>query len=204
MQSTTYIKGYSLVEVLVSISVLLIAMVGPMTIASQGIKSSRFALEQNTAFFLAQEGVEAMFKLRGDAALAEVAGGGLPDAWGWYTDLYGSGEICVGIAVGDLCSFGIDFRDDLISNNIVGQCAAGSESNCLLYKNTSGNRAIYTHDSSGSGDPTEYTRIVSVSSDVADPAGSVRVEVEVQWESAVFVNTTQSVQVATQLFDITL
>ena len=62
-------RGYSLVEVLVAISVLLIALVGPLTIASSGLKRANFAKEQTLAIFLAQEGMEAVVKLREDAAL---------------------------------------------------------------------------------------------------------------------------------------
>ena len=54
-------KGFSLVETLVAISILLIVIVGPMTISMSTAKSSSFASEQVQAFFLAQEGLEFPF-----------------------------------------------------------------------------------------------------------------------------------------------
>ncbi len=63
-------RGYSLVEVLVAITVLLIALVGPLTIAQVGLQRAINSREQTMAVFLAQEGIEAVFKLREEDALA--------------------------------------------------------------------------------------------------------------------------------------
>lgn len=63
-------RGYSLVEVLVAITVLLIALVGPLTIAHSGLKRAYNSREQTMAVFLAQEGLEAVAKLREDNAIA--------------------------------------------------------------------------------------------------------------------------------------
>lgn len=57
-------SGFSLVETLVAITILLIVIVGPMTIISQSARSTSFSSEQVVAFFLAQEGVELMQKER--------------------------------------------------------------------------------------------------------------------------------------------
>lgn len=51
-------RGFSLVETLVAISVLLLAVVGPLTIAARGLISARFARDQVTAFYLAQDAME--------------------------------------------------------------------------------------------------------------------------------------------------
>ena len=66
---TTKERGYSLVEVLVAISVLLIALVGPMTIAQSGLKRSAQSKDNTMAVFLAQEGIEAVVKIREEDAL---------------------------------------------------------------------------------------------------------------------------------------
>lgn len=57
-------SGFSLVETLVAITILLIIIVGPMTITSQSARSTSFSSEQVVAFFLAQEGLELMQKER--------------------------------------------------------------------------------------------------------------------------------------------
>ena len=50
-------KGLTLVETLVAISVLLMAVVGPMVIYSKSITNTRYAGDQITAYYLAQEGM---------------------------------------------------------------------------------------------------------------------------------------------------
>lgn len=206
MQRKTYTKGYSLVEVLVSISVLLIAIVGPMTIASQGIKSSRFALEQNTAFFLAQEGIEAVFAIRGNQALAEQqaysenSSSATDTAWDWLQDLSGTCSTNFSSA-GDACSLGIDFRDDTPIDNLTSnECDAGNESNCLLYKDALGARGVYTHNGSAV-DASPYTRIITIER-VGD--GVVQVDVSVRWESQIFVGNEQRVDITSVLHDTSL
>jgi type II secretory pathway pseudopilin PulG len=80
----TYVKsgaGFTLVETLVAITVLLVAIVGPMTIAAQGLQASFFAREETTAVYLAQEGIEAVERARDNGALDAIYGIGLT-AWG--------------------------------------------------------------------------------------------------------------------------
>ena len=57
-------QGFTLIETLIAITVLLIAIVAPMSLASEGILAARLAQDQIVAFYLAQEGVEAVRNLR--------------------------------------------------------------------------------------------------------------------------------------------
>lgn len=196
MRKLQHKTGYSLVEVLVSIAVLLIAIVGPMTIAAQGIKSARFALEQNSAFFLAQEGVEAIFAIRSDAALTEIDGGA--DAWTWLDNLDDYCGTNTLINPTDSCSFGIDFEDDDLLGTGIVDCNSDTE-NCLLYKEESGNRGVYTHTDNGS--TPIYKRVVTVE---ITEAYAAKVTSVVTWESSVFRGQTQSVELTSQLFDLIL
>ena len=50
-----YKKGFSLIETMVAIAILLIAIVGPMTLASNSLVASAIAKDQFIASFLAQE-----------------------------------------------------------------------------------------------------------------------------------------------------
>ncbi len=51
-------KGFTIVETLIAISILAIALTGPLSIVSQSLKSSYFARDLVTALYLAQEAVE--------------------------------------------------------------------------------------------------------------------------------------------------
>jgi len=52
------IKGFSLIETLIAIVILVSAIVGPLTLAQRSIRSAVYARDQITASFLAEEGVE--------------------------------------------------------------------------------------------------------------------------------------------------
>jgi Tfp pilus assembly protein PilV len=54
----TYTQGFTLVETLIAILVLMVAIAGPYTIAAKGLQATLIAKDQDTAFNLAQEGVE--------------------------------------------------------------------------------------------------------------------------------------------------
>ncbi len=51
-------KGFTLIETFVAITVLVIAVLGPMTLLSRALQDSRYIKDEVTATFLAQEGVE--------------------------------------------------------------------------------------------------------------------------------------------------
>lgn len=73
--------GYSLVEVLVAITVLLVALVAPLTIAYSGLKRANVSKEQTQAIFLAQEGIEAVMRLRENSALSASGFDNLAAVW---------------------------------------------------------------------------------------------------------------------------
>ncbi|MBU4480158.1 type II secretion system GspH family protein [Patescibacteria group bacterium] len=51
-------RGFTLVETLVAITILLVSIAGPMSLSQQGLKSTRLSKNQITAFYLAQDAVE--------------------------------------------------------------------------------------------------------------------------------------------------
>ncbi len=57
-------SGFTLIETLVAIAILILAIMGPLVIASNSLNSAYYANNQVTAFYLAQEGIEYMRYLR--------------------------------------------------------------------------------------------------------------------------------------------
>ncbi|MGC9602477.1 MAG: prepilin-type N-terminal cleavage/methylation domain-containing protein [Minisyncoccia bacterium] len=51
-------KGFTLVETLIAISVLAIAITGPLVIAQEGLQAALISKDQITAFYLAQDAIE--------------------------------------------------------------------------------------------------------------------------------------------------
>jgi len=51
-------KGFTLIETLVAVLILVTAIAGPLTIASKGLSTALVAKDQTTAYYLAQDAVE--------------------------------------------------------------------------------------------------------------------------------------------------
>jgi prepilin-type N-terminal cleavage/methylation domain-containing protein len=70
LSKTSYSSsGFTLVETLVAIAVLLLIIIGPISAAQKGIQQAYYANEQASAVFLAQEAIEAVRERRDDRAL---------------------------------------------------------------------------------------------------------------------------------------
>ncbi len=66
-------RGFTLIETLVAISILLLSVGAPLTIASKGLASSFFARDQITAFYLAQDAVEFVRNTRDNNTLSSAS-----------------------------------------------------------------------------------------------------------------------------------
>lgn len=69
---TARIRGFTLIETLVAISLLSIAIVAPMSLTSQSLSAAYYARDQITAFNLAQEGLEAVRAIR-DGQILQIS-----------------------------------------------------------------------------------------------------------------------------------
>ena len=123
-------RGFTIIETLVAIAILMIAVAGPLSIASKGLGSALYAKDQMTASYLAQETMEILKNRRYNAADFET----------WVTSV----QNCVAASSGR-CN--VDSTDS-ISSFITPSC----NPLCALYTDSNG---LYT---SHSGSPTIYTR----------------------------------------------
>lgn len=186
IQST---KGYSLIEVLVAIAILLVATVGPMTIASRSMQSASFSNEKTTALFLAQEGIEAFIAIRNDKTIEAFAAGDISTSWDWVTgpDI----AKCLG-AQG--CN--TDFASDNPLNDIVSCSPPG---NCRVDFNEASPRARYsTHAAGGTESP--YTRVIVLTPDTVNKG--IKIESTVSWESHLFGGAEQKVILNGAIFNL--
>ena len=65
-------KGFTLVETLVAISILMLAITGPLYFASESIKAATYARDQITAFYLAQDAFEQIRAIRDNNLLGNT------------------------------------------------------------------------------------------------------------------------------------
>jgi len=72
MQNFT--AGFTLVEALVAISILMIAIASPMTLAQKGLSTATLSKDQMIASFLAQDAIEAVKNIRDQIAVSSNSG----------------------------------------------------------------------------------------------------------------------------------
>jgi len=188
--------GFSLVETLVAVAILLVVIVGPMSIASQANSSTTFANQQIIAYFLAQEGLELAQKGRDDLLLPEFAAVPLPPASnaGWNAFVSNSGDFADCFA-GDVC--GLEINDDAGGSVDVRDCSNPSE--CRLYLSNTAGRSRYTYDDSSGNVATDYTRTIAMTTGVS--GAEVLVTATVRWRTGDQI-TEQSTTATTYLFNV--
>ncbi len=180
--------GYSLVETLVAVSILLLSIVGPMTIASKGIQTGIFVGDQTTAIYLAQEQIESVMAIRNDEALLNDYE---EEVWDWTTG--GDFQTCF-----DGTGCNIIWRETTNADNRyydVVNCT-GANDDCRLTYNADGSRVKYRVG--GAGEETMYTRVLDLTR-VGDR--EVEAVVTVSWQANLF-GTERSVVLRSSFFNI--
>lgn len=181
------IRGFTLVETLVAVTILMLVVIGPVTIAQRGVQSSYFANEQTTAVFLAQEAIESIEQLRDDNALA-VYHRNESDSWDWYD----------GSSVVDDCKSPGTCDYDVMSGSYR-SCATLSNCRIEEYRGSGTASVLFGYDNSADWFPTQFTRQIQLQ-EVAQ--GEVRVTVTVSWDSPIFTNSAaEQVVLQTWLYD---
>lgn len=176
-----------MVETLVAISILLIVIIGPMTIAQKGIQNAYFARDQLTAVFLAQEAIEAVREKRDDQALHvynQLVDEDSPSdfTWDWMS------AIPTECTTSDGCKF--DPGDDENFNRRTFK-ACGTDA-CKLQITDTG---AYTYDAGNN--PSIFTRKVYIE----DHGNSAKVRVVVTWNATAFAGAERTVEFQTWLYD---
>jgi prepilin-type N-terminal cleavage/methylation domain-containing protein len=89
-------KGFTLIETMVAISILTIAIIGPMFALQQGVVSSYTARDRLVASNLAQDGVEFVHAVRDGNYLYNIANPGSPRSWFYSLDGTNGSVDCTG------------------------------------------------------------------------------------------------------------
>ncbi|MCF7815739.1 MAG: prepilin-type N-terminal cleavage/methylation domain-containing protein [Candidatus Pacebacteria bacterium] len=171
-------EGFTLIETLVAISILLIVIIGPITVAQKGVQNAYYANEQVTAVFLAQEAIEGVRILRDSAAL-DVLDIPTNKTWTWYTDGSFSNE-CKTVS-------GCAYMSGLLTD-------CSSANSCQLKIDGNGK---YSH---ALGANSSFTRKVYIREPLP---GTVEVKVDVEWTSRIFGsgNNNRKVTLQTWIYD---
>ena len=157
MMNPTDMRGFTLVETLVAITVVVTAMVGPLYAVQQSLNASRTAREQLIASSLAQEGVEYVRSMR-DSNYLYVLTKGTALSWLYGVDGTGGSVNCITAA----CV--VDPTQNTVSRTIA-----------PLYLS-----ATNLYNQAGSGTPTNFTRQVRLTA-VPGSVSEMVVTVTVTW-----------------------
>lgn len=185
-------SGFSLVETLVAITILLLVIVGPMSISSSAALSTSYSSEQVVAFFLAQEGAELVQKARDDLQL-RYFDGSVATPWADFVNTSSVNPLSQCYQT-DGC--GLELVDGNANGALALPTDCGSDP-CRLYIDNSGGRARYTYNSVGTIS-TPYSRIIYMN----ETAGrEVEVISLVSWQTG-NQRQVQTVEAQTYLFNV--
>ncbi|USN87559.1 MAG: type II secretion system protein [Candidatus Nomurabacteria bacterium] len=182
-------SGFSLIETLVAISILLLVIVAPMTISSKTAKSSTFATEQIQAFFLAQEGLELAQAARNELQLKYFEGSQL-DPWGEFVN----GATYAECFSGSGC--GLEWSSAVADSLVVSDCDTGTK--CRMYLGVN-DRQHFTYSSSGTT-IQPFTRKIRITATPGATDREVLVTSTVTWRTGSLV-ADQKVELDTYLFN---
>jgi type II secretory pathway pseudopilin PulG len=159
-------KGFTIVETLVAIGILLTAITGPLTFAQSGLRDSFLARDQIAAFYLAQDVIETIKNIRDNTSLQASSSY-------WLNDL----GTCKPSNVGTTVVCNMDTAQSSVNTVICPSniCAP------LYYDSVT---KQYTVDSGPNRTVSKYTRTIYVTELVANQ--EAQIAVEVKWDSNFF------------------
>jgi type II secretory pathway pseudopilin PulG len=144
-------RAFTLIETMIAITILILAVVGPMVTAGRAIVAAEIARDQLVGSYLAQEGVEFVRGLRDNAFLATYKTG--VTTW-WTNNFLPSVAQCDGSPPNpstQACTLDP-------TNNTLAQCTIGTD--CLPLHLSSGPNSLYTQQNIGA--QTIFTRTIQV------------------------------------------
>ena len=173
-------RGFTLVETLVAISILSLAITGPMVIAQKGIGSSIYARDQVTAFYLAQEAVEYVRNVRDTNRIGGYTGG-------WLWEFGPSGANCFDPNKCQIDSTQLSFTSPApgASNAAIQACNYQNQSGvCQPIDFNSATNFYGYGGTTGSWTPTQFTRAVDIKEIV--PGVEAIITVTISWQTVIF------------------
>ncbi len=180
--SSGFNRGFTLVETLVAISIIMVGLTAAFSVAQMGVSSSSLAKDRVTAFFLAQEAFEGVKNVRDHNLLLNNAG--TPTHWLENLTRVGieTGRPC-GTTFATACDYDLNH---LLTNsaNLLRRCSDNGMNNCTLKHRTfggSGRNSIkfYGYGGGGGSPLSRFSRKIIIE----ELPGNVeaRVTVRVTW-----------------------
>ena len=179
------LAGFTLVEALVAISILMIAIASPMTLAQKGLSTATLSKDQMIASFLAQDAIESVKNIRDQTAVSQS----LPANWlsGGSTGPSLSNCICNS---DDSCNFDSPSRSYCIIDTTASRWNSTSITKPSDLNNPSKLKVSYDdlskkflkYDYNETSADSIFTRYINIRQSSSNPNEAV-VKVRVSWNS---------------------
>lgn len=178
MKRTDVRRGFTMIETLVAVFILMLSITGPLYFVSQSLQSAYYARDQVTAFYLTQESVELIKNIRDTNALTATC----DEAQYWLS--------CNDHTVDDLtactgtygCVVGLTATKDVY----VAGCSNDADSDCVLRQNTGSNDLEFSYSGGSGWAPARFQKrvYIEIKNDPPYAGGSeAEVVVRVNWRS---------------------
>lgn len=170
-------RGFSILEALVAITILVIATTGPMVFAQQSLRAARLAGDQVTAFYLAQDAIEFVKHVRDENSLSL-------DRFDWLSGLEECFANSANAQLG--CQVSVPEWSSGQTDAAVEACGGAL---CPLYeqRTADGKGKLYgIFDHAGDAESRFSRRVRIMTPEGSDPSAEteeVEVEVEITWTS---------------------
>lgn len=171
-KSLQHIQGFTIVETLVAIAILMISIAGPLTIAQKGLTAAVYARDQVVASYLAQDQMEFLKNARDNSDPNN------PKGWlGFFSDEFE----CDGSTNFTNC-----ISDTTSNTNYLYSCQSTSGT-CPLYHQAENDNLIGYHADSSGGVSSQFSIGYTVKELV--PNAEARITVTVSWKNGVVSNS---------------
>ena len=177
-------KAFTLVEALVAISILMIAIASPMTLAQKGLSTATLSKDQMTAAFLVQDAIESVKNIRDQAA---IRGSATNDWLDTLSKCFCTDDLTCDFDSNDLIFCTIDTTSSWSESSIIGYSGITSKSNAILKINndvSSGNFIKFDYNNNPTPIFSKFYRFINVRRTSGLNGNEAVVNVRVSWDSS--------------------
>lgn len=170
-------KGFSIIEMIVAVAIVIFAILGPMAVAKKSLALAKYSKDQIVAYYLAEEAIEYV-RYMTDKDILDKS-----EKNDWLASL----NLCANAGGSDLKGCALDIKNSPQAQT----CSNIDDHRCKLYQENSSGAVpypFYTHKNTGSNTATYFSRIVRVKEILTSSSRNVGqeerlIEVEVVWKA---------------------
>jgi type II secretory pathway pseudopilin PulG len=178
------VSGFTLVEALVAISILMIAIASPISISQKSLSTAILSRDQMTAAYLAQDAIEAVKNIRDEIAITSPQGS--TDWLGILNNCLCTGESSECSSFNDVNYCNIDTTTAILDSSSIK--VSGDGDNPLRIAQNIEDNIFIKYDLDLTGVPSKYSRFINIKVS-PDNQNEALISVRVSWSSPIGTQT---------------